>query len=80
MPTTTHLTQEFKPGEKTLVGIKVETPKETFIIPVVDVRTSERHREAAEDIIKQSNIFKGSRFFKQSYSWYGFSYNTSMKK
>lgn len=75
-----HLTKEFVPGEKTLVGIKVETGNEKFTIPVVDVRTSDRHRERVEEIIKQSNISRGSKFFNPSYSGMGYSYNLSMKK
>ena len=59
-----------------LIGIKVETDKEQFIIPVADVR---RNRGLVESIIKASNISKGSKFFKPSFSILGYSYNHSMK-
>lgn len=69
---TTHL--QNKDGE--IVGIKVETLKETFTVPVLDVR---RNREIAELVLKGANIAKGSKYIKPSYSWYGYSYNHSMK-
>lgn len=74
-----HLTQEYIPGEKTLVGIRVETEDDKFTIPVVDVRTSPKHRDRVEEIIKQVNTTKGSKFFNASYSFMGYSYNISKK-
>jgi hypothetical protein len=63
-----------------LVGIRVTNTKdETFVIPVIDVRRSEKERAYADSMIKANNVQKGSKFMKPSYSWYGPSYNTSMK-
>ena len=76
----THLTKEYQEGVKTLVGIKVETEDDKFVIPVVDVRVNEDHRRMAEQITKSSNGHKGSKFMKQSYSLLGRSYNVSQKK
>lgn len=73
----THLTKEYEQGIKTLVGIKVQTEEDTFVIPVVDVR---HDRGKAEFILKSSRAQQGSRFMKPSYSLTGFSYQVSRKK
>lgn len=62
-----------------LVGVRAETYKEEFVIPVVDVRKSDKHRERAARMQKAVNIKNGSKFFKPTYSGMGYSYNTSMK-
>lgn len=54
--------------------------KGKFVIPVVDVRDGKEDRELAERMLKDSNRVVGSKYFRPSYSWYGFSYNQSMKK
>lgn len=54
-----------------LVGIKVETEKETFVIPVRDVRVN---RVKAEAAIKANNINTGSKFLRPSYSLMGYRY------
>lgn len=63
-----------------LVGIKVESSKETFTIPIVDVRNGFSQRERADEMIKQENIQRGSKYFSPSTSLMGYSYNNSMKK
>lgn len=70
-----NLVHEYEPGVNTVVGIQVETNKETFTIPVVDVRTSENHRKKATKIIKNRNAHQGSKFMKTSYSLWGYKYN-----
>ena len=60
--------------DKNIIGIEVTTDSKKFVIPVADVRVN---RERAESIIKAQN---SSKFLKPSYSWKGYSYNTSMKK
>lgn len=62
-----------------LIGIKVESHNETFTIPIVDVTKSYSQRERAEEMIKENNIQRGSRFFKPSFSVLGHSYNNSRK-
>lgn len=62
-----------------VIGINVETKKESFTIPVVDVRRSDDQRRKANQILKAANIHKGSKFFSPSYSWLGYSYNVSRK-
>lgn len=58
-----------------LVGIKVKTSKETFIVPVLDVRRNEDARRRANAFIRAGNIQRGSKFMKISYSGYGYRYN-----
>lgn len=57
-----------------IVGIKVETDKETFTVPVFDVRIN---RKAAEGFEKQQRTAAGSKYFRPSYSLGGYSYNSS---
>lgn len=52
-----------------VVGIRVETAKETFVIPVVDVRVDRKRVEAFEARNKRE-----SKFFKPSYSLFGYRY------
>lgn len=61
-------------------AIRVETDNDTFNIPVIDVRDGEKARISAEKVLKQANIAKGSKYFKPTFSLYGYSYNLSMKK
>ncbi len=76
----THLFQEYTEGNKTLVGIKVEKEDETFVVPVIDVRTSDNYRKAVQQFVKEGNATRGSRFMRPSYSVLGYSYNGSHKK
>ena len=63
-----------------LVGIQVTNIKdETFTIPVIDVRRSEKERRYAKSMIKSVNVKTGSRYLNPSYSVMGYSYNKSMK-
>lgn len=48
---------------------------DAFVIPVVDVRRGEDARRRVNEIVKQSNIQRGSKFFKPSYSVIVRSYN-----
>lgn len=52
-----------------IIGIAVETAKDTFVIPVVDVRVN---RAAVEAFEKRTN--KASKFFAPSYSILGYKY------
>lgn len=67
-------------SEKLLVGIGIETNKDKFIIPVVDVRRSEDKRRIANKINKASNAHRGSKYMKPSFAQHGLSYQTSHKK
>ena len=58
-------------------GVKVETDKESFVVPIVDVT---KNRVKANAILKADTINKGSRFLKPSYSVLGRSYQVSQKK
>lgn len=58
-----------------LVGIEVETRKETFVVPVVDVRLGDSKRRKANQILKDANIKRGSKFMKQTFSLWGYKYN-----
>ena len=53
---------------------------EMKLMPVWDVRDGENVRKKVENILKQRNIDRGSKYMKQSYSVVGYSYNISMKK
>lgn len=66
-----------KKENKFSYGIKVETEKDAFVIPVVDVRDGEDARRKAENIIKSQN--KG-KFMQPSFSVMGYSYQVSRKK
>lgn len=57
-----------------VIGIRVETLKETFTIPVLDVRRSDGTRRRANEFIKDANAHRGSKFLKPSYSLYGYRY------
>lgn len=59
-----------------VIGIHVETDKESFTIPVADVRIN---RKMVERIQKAANIQTGSKYFRPSFSWSGYSYNMSRK-
>lgn len=60
--------------------IRVETAKDTFDIPVLDVRDGLPARSRANGILKARNYRTGSRFMKPSYSVGGNSYQNSFKK
>ena len=60
---------------KEIVGIKVETDKEVFVIPIVDVRRNDDQRRIAE----RMNKGKSSKFMKPSYAQLGLSYQVSRK-
>lgn len=62
-----------KDANDNLVGIRVETRKDTFTIPVADVRVN---RERAEKILKAQNK---SKYMKPTYSLMGYSYQSSSK-
>lgn len=67
-------------GKKHVVGIRATSRKDgEFIIPVVDVRRGQDARWKANSIIKASSIQQGSKYFRQSFSLMGYSYNKSMK-
>lgn len=70
------IVSHLKNKDDQLIGIHVKTEEEKFTIPVADVR---RNRKQVDAIIKASNIQRGSRFFKESYSGMGYSYNRSQK-
>jgi hypothetical protein len=61
---------------KQLVGYKIETDKDSFIIPVVDVRRNEDQRRIAERMVKNNNR---SKFMHPSFSQIGLSYQVSRK-
>lgn len=61
-------------------GIKVETSKETFVIPVLDVRDGDAAREQITHTQTTSNYHKGSRFMRPSYAGWGGCYQNSYKK
>ena len=61
--------------DKMIIGIQVETDKDSFVIPVIDVRASEDARRIANQMGKQV----GSKFMKESFSVLGYSYNVSRK-
>lgn len=65
--------------EKEIIGIKIETDKESFIIPVMDSRR-DFDKERLRNFTKSQNIGKGSQYFAASYSCIGYSYNKSMKR
>lgn len=54
-----------------IVGIQVDTEKESFVVPIVDVR---RDRGRVEGILKAGNIHRGSKFLQPSYSVDGHRY------
>lgn len=58
-------------------GIKVETDKQDFIIPVIDVRDGEEERKKVNQMIKASNR---SKYTQPSFSVCGNSYQVSHKK
>lgn len=58
------------------VGIRVKTDKETFDIPVADVRYSDESRKEVEAINKAANQ---SKYMKPTFSLWGYSYQSSMK-
>lgn len=60
--------------------IKVETSKETFTIPVFDVRDGLPARSRANQILKGANYKSGSRFMRPSFSVNGNCYQNSFKK
>lgn len=67
----THL----KDKDDNLVGFRVQTKKEDFSIPVVDVRISEAQRLKAGNILKERRATQGSKFIRTSYSLIGRKYN-----
>jgi hypothetical protein len=63
-----------------LVGIRVTKGNGDEVdIPVVDATRSEDHRRLVRAIEKASNMQRGSKYFKPSYSVLGYSYNISRK-
>lgn len=60
--------------------IKVETSKETFNIPVIDVRDGLASRIRANGIIKAANYRRGSQYMTSSFSVNGNCYQNSFKK
>jgi|GEM_PF-5132485 len=67
------------PGERSYQLKVTNTKGETFNIPVVDSRDNEEARQAVEFIEKEGNAVKGSSYIKPSFSFFGPSYNQSMK-
>lgn len=61
-------------------SLEVLTDKDHFLIPIVDVRDGDAWRKRAEDIEKYYNQSKGSKYFKATETWSGFTYNQSRKK
>lgn len=47
---------------------------------VIDVRKSDRSREAVEKIVKEQNAKKGSKYMRPSFASAGLSYQVSHKK
>lgn len=72
--TVSHLVNQ---DTKTVVGIKVKTSDDEFVIPVVSVLSD---RITANNMIKQSKVNRGSKFLHPSYSVMGRSYQVSYKK
>lgn len=61
-------------------GIKVETDKQDFVIPVIDCRDGEEARKRTARTEKQVRNNRGSKFMKPSYSVMGNCYQVSHKK
>ena len=61
---------------KEIVGIRVETDKGFFTIPIVDVRRSDDQRRKAERMNKGTK----SKFMSPSFSGNGLSYQVSHKR
>jgi hypothetical protein len=74
--TVKRLTKEFEEGKPELVGYRVKTHDDEFDIHVVNAI---RNPQRAKEIQKAANIQRGSKFFKQSFSLLGYSYNVSRK-
>lgn len=69
-----------KNSEGQHVGYRItKNDGDKFDIPVLDSRNP-KHRERITKTIKERNTIQGSKFIKQSYSAWGFSYNHSMKR
>lgn len=58
-----------------LIGIRVQTKKDDFNIPVLDVRRSEDTRRKVNVFRKDANAHRGSKFMKTTYSLWGYRYN-----
>lgn len=61
-------------------GIKVETAKDEFVIPVLDVRDGQNTRDRIMVQQKNVNYSKGSKYMRQTYSMGGNCYQNSHKK
>lgn len=70
----TMLTQD----DKKSYGIKVETSKDVFVIPVLDVRDGIRGQ--IQEMSKNVNRQKGSRFMPHTFAMGGGCYQNSHKK
>lgn len=66
-----------KQDGKLSYDIKVQTAKDKFVIPVIDVRDGEVARDRVNQIIKSQHR---SKFTNPSYSAGGNSYQVSQKK
>lgn len=59
-----------------LIKITPKSNKRSFFIPVIDVRDGEEQREAAKNMLKASNILRGSKYLKPTYTMFGENYNS----
>lgn len=69
-----------QPENKLSFSYRVTTDQEQFIIPVVDVRDGDAYVKRVAELEKGANRQKGSKFFLPTASWFGATYNQSMKK
>lgn len=73
-------TKHLVDASKNVAGYRVTNDKgDKFDIPILDNRNP-KHQERISKTTKEVNALRGSKFFKQSYSAWGYSYNWSMKK
>jgi hypothetical protein len=73
-------TTVLKNSQDQIVGYRItKKDGERFDIPILDNRNP-KHQERIAKTTKERNTIQGSKFFQQSYSAWGFSYNHSMKR
>lgn len=53
---------------------------EKQLMYVIDARKSDKHRRAVENIVKEMNARKGSKYMRPSFASCGLSYQVSHKK
>jgi hypothetical protein len=65
-----------KAGDKNIIGIRVETINETFVVPIIDATLSEDNRRR---VAAMEKAMEKSKFMQPSFSGMGYSYNRSYK-